>query len=56
MDQLSKEQLQTVDGRFGDDVMSCFDYERRVETMTVKSGMSWKSLEEQIKHIVKMLE
>ncbi len=55
MDQLSKEQLQGVDGRFGDDVVSCFDYERSVETRTVKGGTSRKSVEEQIEVIVKML-
>jgi argininosuccinate lyase len=56
MDRLTKEQLQSVDSRFGDDVMDCFDYERSVETRTVKGGTSRKSVEEQIEAIVKMLE
>jgi argininosuccinate lyase len=56
MDRLSKEQLQSVDERFDDDVMHCFDYKRSVETRMVKGGTSRKSLEEQIGVIVKMLE
>jgi argininosuccinate lyase len=56
MDQLSKEQLRGVDARFGDDVMACFDYERSVETRTVKGGTSRKSVEGQIEIIVQMLE
>lgn len=56
MDQLSNEQLQDVDQRFGDDAMSCFDYERSDETCTAVGGTSRKSVEEQIELIVKMLE
>jgi argininosuccinate lyase len=56
MDQLSKEQLRAVDARFEDDVMACFDYERSVETRTVKGGTSRKSVEGQIELIVEMLE
>jgi argininosuccinate lyase len=36
MDQLSKQQLQEVDNRFGDDVLDCFNYERSVEYRTAK--------------------
>jgi argininosuccinate lyase len=56
MDQLSSEQLRGVDGRFGEDVMACFDYERSVETRTVKGGTSRSSVLEQIELIVRMLE
>ena len=30
MDQLSKQQLQEVDNKFGDDVLDCFNYEKKV--------------------------
>ncbi|KAF7509828.1 hypothetical protein GJ744_007339 [Endocarpon pusillum] len=56
MDQLSKQQLQTVDGRFGDGVMSCFDYGSNVEHRTVKGVTGRKGVEKQIELIVKMLE
>ncbi len=57
MDQLSKKQVQSMDERFGDDMMSCPDYERNAETTTVNlGGTSWKKVEEQIELIVKMLE
>jgi argininosuccinate lyase len=56
MDQLSLQQLQGVDGRFGDDVMDAFNYEASVEKRTVLGGTSKKSVEEQISRIQKMLE
>lgn len=51
MDQLTKEQLQGVDERFGDDVTACFDYERSVETRTVRGGTSKKSVLEQVAYV-----
>jgi argininosuccinate lyase len=56
MDQLSLQQLQGVDSRFGDDVMDAFNYEASVEKRTVLGGTSKKSVEEQISRIKKMLE
>ncbi|KIW57202.1 argininosuccinate lyase [Exophiala xenobiotica] len=56
MDQLSLQQLQGVDSRFGDDVMDAFNYEASVEKRTVLGGTSRKSVEEQISRIQKMLE
>ncbi|KAJ9500280.1 argininosuccinate lyase [Exophiala xenobiotica] len=56
MDQLSLQQLQGVDSRFGDDVMDAFNYEASVEKRTVLGGTSKKSVEEQISRIQKMLE
>jgi len=46
MDQLSKQQLQEVDNRFGDDVLDCFNYERSVEYRTAKGGTSKASVKE----------
>ena len=40
MDQLSAEQLKRVDERLGEDVRSCFDYERAVELKDVIGGTS----------------
>ena len=56
MDQLSLQQLQGVDSRFGNDVMDAFNYEASVEKRTVLGGTSRKSVEEQISRIQKMLE
>jgi len=56
MDQLSKTQLQEVDGRFGDDVLECFNYERSVEYRTSKGGTSKAMVEEQIEVINAMLK
>ena len=56
MDRLSKDQLQSIDKRFGDDVLNCFDYERSVETRTVKGGTSKASVQEQIEVITTMLK
>ena len=56
MDRLSKEQLQEVDNRFGDDVLSCFDYARSVEASTVRGGTSKASVEEQIERLTERLE
>ena len=55
MDQLSKEQLLQVDSRFDDDVLDCFNYERSVETRTVKGGTSRRSVMEQIEVIKALL-
>lgn len=55
MDQLTREQLRSVDPRFGDDVLDCFDHERSVETRTVKGGTSRASVLAQIELIVEML-
>ena len=56
MDQLSLEQLQSVDKRFEGDVMKAFNPETSVETRTVKGGTSKKSVEEQIERIQELLE
>ena len=56
MDQLSLEQLQGVDGRFGEDVMKSFDYESSVEKRTVKGGTSRVSVLEQIERVEEMLK
>lgn len=56
MDKLTTKQLQGVDGRFGDDVTRCFNYEASVETRTVAGGTSRNSVEQQIGIIMKMLQ
>jgi argininosuccinate lyase len=56
MDQLSKQQLQGVDNRFGDDVLDCFNYERSVEYRTAKGGTSKASVKEQINVINALLK
>ena len=49
MDQLTVEQLQGVDNRFGKDVLEVFDYERSVEMKSAPGGTSRSAVEEQIK-------
>ena len=56
MDQLSKQRLQEVDNRFGDDVLDCFNYERSVECRTAKGGTSKASVKEQIEVINALLK
>ncbi|KAF2403178.1 argininosuccinate lyase [Trichodelitschia bisporula] len=48
MDQLSLEELRSVDTRFGEDVHSVFDYTRSVEQRTSAGGTSEKAVREQI--------
>jgi argininosuccinate lyase len=54
-DQLSYEQLKSVDGRFEPDVKECLDYERAVELKSSKGGTSKSSVREQIAVLKKML-
>ncbi|KAF2456911.1 argininosuccinate lyase [Lineolata rhizophorae] len=49
MDKLSLGQLKAVDERFGDDVLSVFDYERSVEMKNAVGGTSKHAVLEQIK-------
>ena len=49
MDKLSLEQLKAVDGRFGDDVIDCLDYERAVELKDAPGGTSKSAVREQIR-------
>jgi argininosuccinate lyase len=56
MDQLSKQQLQEVDNRFGDDVLDCFNYKKSVEYRTAKGGTSKASVKEQIEVVNALLK
>lgn len=49
MDKLSIQQLQSVDNRFGDDVLEVFNYERSVEMKSAIGGTSKSAVQEQIK-------
>lgn len=49
MDKLTVEQLQSVDSRFGRDVLSVFDYERSVEMKSATGGTSRSAVREQIR-------
>ncbi|CAG8394362.1 unnamed protein product [Penicillium salamii] len=48
MNRLSFEQINQIDGRFEEDVMSCFDYEKSVESRNAPGGTSRSSIVEQI--------
>ncbi|CAG8930817.1 unnamed protein product [Penicillium salamii] len=48
MNRLPFEQINQVDGRFKEDVMSCFDYEKSVESRNAPGGTSRSSIVEQI--------
>lgn len=56
MDQLSVQQIQSVDDRFEDDVKKCFNYERSVEIRSAKGGTSKASVLEQIAVLKDLLE
>ncbi|KAF4423735.1 argininosuccinate lyase [Fusarium austroafricanum] len=55
MNELSLEQLQAIDSRFGEDVSHVFDYERSVEMRSAKGGASRASVLEQISVLKAML-
>jgi argininosuccinate lyase len=56
MDELSIEQFQGVDKRFGRDVLSVFDYERSVELKSTTGGTSRSAVLEQLEALKKTLE
>ncbi|PQE25557.1 argininosuccinate lyase protein [Rutstroemia sp. NJR-2017a BBW] len=53
MDELSVEQFQDVDKRFGDDILSVFDYERSVELKDATGGTSRRAILEQLSALKK---
>jgi len=55
MDELTIEQFQGVDKRFGDDVLSVFDYERSVELKDATGGTSRRAVLEQLEALQKTL-
>ncbi|KAI7110781.1 putative argininosuccinate, partial [Hortaea werneckii] len=55
MDQLSFQQLQSVDQRFEQNVMEVFDYQKSVEMRSAKGGTSRSAVMEQIEAVKKAL-
>lgn len=55
MNELSLEQLQAIDSRFGEDVAQTFDYEKSVEVRSAKGGTSRARVLEQVKVLKAML-
>jgi argininosuccinate lyase len=55
MDKLSLEELQSVDKRFGSDVMKVFDYQRSVEQRTSTGGCAKSAVLKQIETLKKLL-
>ncbi|KAF5616286.1 Argininosuccinate lyase [Fusarium sp. NRRL 52700] len=55
MDQLSLEQLQTIDSRFPDDIKDVFNYEASVESRSAQGGTSQGGVLEQIEVLKGML-
>jgi argininosuccinate lyase len=55
MDELTVEQFQAVDKRFGNDVLSVFDYERSVELKSTTGGTSRSAVLEQVEALKKTL-
>ena len=53
--QLTMEQFQRIDPRFGEDVMSCFDYSVSVDKRTAIGGTSEKSVLDQIESMESLL-
>ncbi|KAF1983027.1 argininosuccinate lyase [Aulographum hederae CBS 113979] len=56
MDKLSFEQLRGVDGRFEEDIMETWDYQRSVELKAAKGGTSKAAVLEQVEVLKGMLE
>jgi len=56
MDELTIEQFQGIDKRFGDEVLSVFDYERSVELKSTTGGTSRSAVLEQLEVLKKTLE
>ena len=56
MDELTIEQFQGIDKRFGDDVLSVFNYERSVELKDATGGTSRRAVLEQLAALKKTLE
>jgi argininosuccinate lyase len=55
MDELTVKQFQSVDKRFGNDVLSVFDYERSVELKSTTGGTSRSAVLEQLEALKKTL-
>lgn len=55
MNELTIEQFQKIDKRFGDDVLNVFDYERSVELKDASGGTSRRAILEQLEALNKML-
>ncbi|KAI1164789.1 L-Aspartase-like protein [Nemania serpens] len=55
MDELTYEQLRSIDARFGRDVAESFDYDRSVEMRSARGGTSRSSVLEQIQVLRAML-
>lgn len=56
MDELTVEQFQGVDKRFGADVLSVFDYERSVEMKSTTGGTSRSAVLEQLEALKKSFD
>ncbi|KAH7346590.1 argininosuccinate lyase [Rhexocercosporidium sp. MPI-PUGE-AT-0058] len=56
MDELTVEQFQSVDKRFGADVLSVFDYERSVEMKSTTGGTSRSAVLEQLEALKKSFD
>ena len=55
MDELTIQQFQGVDKRFGEDVLSVFNYERSVELKSTTGGTSRSAVLEQLEALKKAL-
>ncbi|ESZ97097.1 argininosuccinate lyase [Sclerotinia borealis F-4128] len=55
MDQLTYDQLKSIDSRFKEDVSECFDYEKSVEARQAAGGTSKSCVKEQIKVLKSIL-
>jgi argininosuccinate lyase len=55
MNKLAVAQFKKVDKRFGDDVLSVFDYERSVELKDTTGGTSRRAIREQLAALKKTL-
>ena len=56
MDELTIKQFQGVDKRFGDDVLSVFNYEHSVELKDTTGGTSRRAVLEQLEALKQTLE
>lgn len=56
MDKLKYADFQRIDSRFGEDVLTCFNYEHSVEMHSAPGGTAKASVLEQIKHLKSILQ
>src|SRR4051794_19038075 len=56
MSEMTYSDFKSIDSRFGEDVLACFDYEHSVEMHSAPGGTAKSSVLAQIKHLKSLLQ